>query len=462
MPFSKERYVIIYMSNNQNPLVLGYGNIRKLLWQYAIPSIIAMIATSIYSIVDSIFIGHGVGAMALAGLSISFPFMNLGAAFGSLIGVGAAAMLSVRLGAKDYKSAEEILGNLVLLNIITGFLFSLVCFIFLDPILYFFGASQATLPYARSFMKILLYGNIITHLYFGLNGLMRSSGYPQRAMITVLISVFVNIVLAPIFIFYFKWGIAGAALATMLAQLSAFIFELWHFCNKKSFIHFKPTIFVLKKDIVYGIISIGIAPFLLNACASIIVIIVNRKLLMYGGDMAVGAFGVINRLLMLFVMIVLGLTQGMQPIVGYNYGAKQYDRVMKTFRYTILIATALTTLGFLLGELFPTAMVALFTSDAELMRLSKQGLQISVLAFPIVGYQIVVSQFFQSIGKAREAVFLSLSRQMLFLFPLLLIIPYFWELNGVWLSMPISDSLATIVAVILISRQLNKLKKEMQ
>lgn len=448
------------MSDSQNPLVLGYGNIRKLLWQYSIPSIIAMIATSLYSIIDSIFIGHGVGAMALAGLSITFPFMNLGAAFGSLVGVGAAAMMSVRLGAKDYQSAEKILGNLVLLNVITGFLFSLVCLIFLDPILYFFGASEATLPYARDFMKILLYGNIITHLYFGLNGLIRSSGYPRKAMITILISVFVNIILAPIFIFYFQWGIKGAALATLLAQLSAFVYELFHFFNKNNFIHFKPNIFVLKKDIVSGIISIGIAPFLVNACASVIVIVVNRKLLFYGGDMAVGAYGIVNRLSTLFLMIVLGLTQGMQPIVGYNYGAKQYDRAIKAFRFTVLIATLLTTTGFILGELFPTAMVSLFTSDMELMRLSKIGLQISVALFPIVGFQIVVGQFFQSIGKAKEAIFLSLSRQMLFLLPLLFIIPYFWELNGVWMSIPISDFLATIVAVILISRQLNKFKKE--
>ena len=448
------------MSDSQNPLVLGYGNIKKLLWQYSIPSIIAMIATSLYSIIDSIFIGHGVGAMALAGLSITFPFMNLGAAFGSLVGVGAAAMMSVRLGAKDYQSAEKILGNLVLLNVITGFLFSLVCLIFLDPILYFFGASEATLPYARDFMKILLYGNIITHLYFGLNGLIRSSGYPRKAMITILISVFVNIILAPVFIFYFQWGIKGAALATLLAQLSAFVYELFHFFNKNNFIHFKPNIFVLKKDIVSGIISIGIAPFLVNACASVIVIVVNRKLLFYGGDMAVGAYGIVNRLSTLFLMIVLGLTQGMQPIVGYNYGAKQYDRAIKAFRFTVLIATLLTTTGFILCELFPTAMVSLFTSDMELMRLSKIGLQISVALFPIVGFQIVVGQFFQSIGKAKEAIFLSLSRQMLFLLPLLFIIPYFWELNGVWMSIPISDFLATIVAVILISRQLNKFKKE--
>jgi len=305
-----------------------------------------------------------------------------------------------------------------------------------------------------------LYGNIITHLYFGLNGLIRSSGYPRKAMITILISVFVNIILAPVFIFYFQWGIKGAALATLLAQLSAFVYELFHFFNKNNFIHFKPNIFVLKKDIVSGIISIGIAPFLVNACASVIVIVVNRKLLFYGGDMAVGAYGIVNRLSTLFLMIVLGLTQGMQPIVGYNYGAKQYDRAIKAFRFTVLIATLLTTTGFILGELFPTAMVSLFTSDMELMRLSKIGLQISVALFPIVGFQIVVGQFFQSIGKAKEAIFLSLSRQMLFLLPLLFIIPYFWELNGVWMSIPISDFLATIVAVILISRQLNKFKKE--
>jgi putative MATE family efflux protein len=304
------------MSVNQSPLVLGYGNIGKLLWQYSIPSIIAMVATSLYNIIDSIFIGHGVGAMAISGLAITFPFMNLGAAFGSLIGVGGAAIMSVRLGAKDKRSAEEILGNVVLLNVISGLFFSASCLIFLDPILLFFGASDATIPYARSFMEVLLYGNIITHLYFGLNGLIRSSGYPRKAMITVLISVVVNLLLAPLFIFVFKWGITGAALATLLAQFSAFIFESFHFFNKNSYIRFSSDIFKLKKNIVYDIISIGIAPFLLNACASFIVIIINRKLLFYGGDLAVGAFGIVNRLAMLFIMIVLGLTQGMQPIVG--------------------------------------------------------------------------------------------------------------------------------------------------
>ncbi|NLJ81653.1 MAG: MATE family efflux transporter [Bacteroidales bacterium] len=448
------------MSNNQSPLVLGYGNIGKLLWQYSVPSIIAMVATSLYNIVDSIFIGHGVGPMALAALSISFPFMNLGAAFGSLIGVGGAAIMSVRLGAKDYRSAEEILGNLVLLNIITGIFFSLVCLLFLDSILLFFGASAETLPYARSFMRILLYGNVITHLYFGLNGMLRSSGYPHKAMITALISVVINIMLAPLFIFVFKWGIEGAALATLLAQVFALLYEALHFFSKKSYIHFKLNIFVLKKNIVKDIISIGIAPFLLNAGGSIIVIIINRSLLLYGSDLAVGAYGIIVRLATLFVMIVLGLTQGMQPIVGYNYGAKQYDRVLKTFKYTVIWAVCITTVGFLLGELFPRYMASMFTTDEELIRLSKEGLQISVILFPIVGFQMVVSQFFQSIGRAKEAVFLSVSRQILFLLPLLFIFPYFWGTKGVWISMPVSDFLATIVAIILIVRQLNKLKKQ--
>lgn len=448
------------MSNNQSPLVLGYGNIRKLLWQYSIPSIIAMVATSLYNIVDSIFIGHGVGSMALAALSISFPFMNLGAAFGSLIGVGGAAIMSVRLGAKDYRSAEEILGNLVLLNIITGVFFSVICLLFLDTILLFFGASAETLPYARSFMKILLYGNVITHLYFGLNGMLRSSGYPHKSMITALISVVINCVLAPLFIFVFKWGIEGAALATLLAQVFALFYEALHFFSKKSYIHFKTNIFVLKKNIVKDIISIGIAPFLLNAGGSIIVIIINRSLLLYGSDLAVGAYGIIVRLATLFTMIVLGLTQGMQPIVGYNYGAKQYDRVLKTFKYTVIWAVCITTVGFLLGELFPQYMASMFTTDEELILLSKEGLQITVILFPIVGFQMVVSQFFQSIGKAKEAVFLSISRQILFLLPLLFIFPHFWGTKGVWMSMPVSDFLATIVAFVLIIKQLNKLKKQ--
>jgi len=330
---------------------------------------------------------------------------------------------------------------------------------FLDPILLFFGASEVTLPYARSFMKVLLYGNVITHLYFGLNGMLRSSGYPQKAMITVLISVLVNCILAPIFIFVFHWGIIGAALATIMAQIAALCYEMIHFLNKKSYIRFISNIFVLKKEIVRDIISIGIAPFLLNAGGCVIVIIINRSLHYYGGDMAVGAYGIVVRLAMFFVMIVLGLTQGMQPIIGYNYGAKQFARVLKTFNYAVLCAVFITTTGFLLGELLPTFMVSLFTSDTELIRLSKEGLQITMIVFPIVGFQMVVSQFFQSIGKAKQAIFLSISRQILFLLPLLFIFPHFWGTKGVWLSMPLSDFLSTIIAVFLIIKQLKEFKK---
>ncbi|MFA7401897.1 MAG: MATE family efflux transporter [Bacteroidales bacterium] len=446
------------MSNIKSPAALEYDNIGKLLWQYSIPSIIAMVATSLYNIIDSIFIGQGVGAMAISGLAITFPFMNLAAAFGSLIGVGGAAIMSVRLGAKDYRSAEEILGNVFLLNCITGILFTVFGLLFLDPVLMFFGASEATLPYARSFMKILLYGNIITHLYFGLNGLIRSSGYPKKAMINVLISVLINCILAPIFIFVFDMGIAGAAWATLIAQASAFVSELFHFFKKSSYIRFKTDIFVLKKNLVYDITSIGIAPFLLNACASLIVIVLNRKLLTHGGDLSVGAYGIINRIGTFFVMIVLGLTQGMQPIVGYNFGAKKYARALKTFKYTCLCAVCITTFGFLLGEIFPVQIVSLFTTDKKLIDISSEGLRIMMIMFPFVGFQMVVSQFFQSIGKAKEAVFMSLSRQMLFLLPFLFIFPYFWGTTGVWFSMPMSDFLATIVALILFIRQLNKFK----
>ena len=447
------------MSRNNSPLVLGYDKIGKLLWQYSIPSIIAMVATSVYNIVDSIFIGHGVGAMAISGLAITFPLMNLTAAFGSLIGVGSAALMSVRLGAKDKRSAEEILGNLVILNVLSGILFSVFCLIFLDPILIFFGASEVTLPYARSFMEVLLYGNVITHLYFGLNGLIRSSGYPRKAMITVLISVVVNCILAPVFIFVFDWGMAGAAWATLLAQLSAFIFELFHFFNKSSYIRFQSGIFVLKKNLVFDIISIGVAPFIVNAGASLIVIVVNRKLQLYGSDLTIGAYGIINRLGTLFIMIVLGLTQGMQPIVGYNYGAKQYERVVKALKYTIICAVCITSTGFLLGELVPFAMVSMFTSDKELIAISIEGLRFVVLMFPFVGFQLVVSQFFQSIGKAKEAAFMSLSRQMLFLLPFLFLFSHFWGTKGVWVSMPASDFLATIVATILLIRRLRVFNK---
>jgi len=428
------------------PLTLGTEKIRNLLIQYSLPAIIAMTASSLYNITDSIFIGHGVGALAISGLAITFPFMNLSAAFGSLVGVGAATLMSVRLGQKDYTTANQILGNVFVLNIIFGLAFTIISLIFLDPILYFFGASPATLPYAHDFMVIILIGNVITHIYLGLNGLLRSIGKPEKAMYATLTTVGLNLILNPLFIFGFKWGIRGSALATVLSQTILLIWQIKLFSDKENFIHFQKGIFKLDKRIVKESLAIGMSPFLMNAVGSIIVIVLNQSLIRHGGDLAVGAYGIINRVTFLFAMVVVGLNQGMQPIAGYNFGAQKFDRVNEVLKLTILFATAIMTVGFLIGELFPRAVASIFTKDKELIRLASEGLRITFIFFPIVGFQMVTTNFFQSIGMAGKAVFLSLTRQLIYLLPCLLIFPSIYGLKGVWYSMPVADLLATLTA----------------
>jgi putative MATE family efflux protein len=428
------------------PLTLGTEKIRNLLIQYSLPAIIAMTASSLYNITDSIFIGHGVGALAISGLAITFPFMNLSAAFGSLVGVGAATLMSVRLGQKDYTTANQILGNVFVLNIIFGLAFTIISLIFLDPILYFFGASPATLPYAHDFMVIILIGNVITHIYLGLNGLLRSIGKPEKAMYATLTTVGLNLILNPLFIFGFKWGIRGSALATVLSQTILLIWQIKLFSDKENFIHFQKGIFKLDKRIVKESLAIGMSPFLMNAVGSIIVIVLNQSLIRHGGDLAVGAYRIINRVTFLFAMVVVGLNQGMQPIAGYNFGAQKFDRVNEVLKLTILFATAIMTVGFLIGELFPRAVASIFTKDKELIRLASEGLRITFIFFPIVGFQMVTTNFFQSIGMAGKAIFLSLTRQLIYLLPCLLIFPSIYGLKGVWYSMPVADLLATLTA----------------
>jgi len=444
------------MEMKSPPLALGTDNIWHLLMQYAIPSVIAMTASSLYNITDSIFIGQGVGALAISGLAITFPLMNISAAFGSLVGVGASALMSLRLGQKDYTAANSILGNVFVLNLILGLIYTTLILIFLEPILYFFGASSDTLPYARDFMVIISIGNIMTHMYLGLNALLRASGHPATAMYATLFSVLINIILAPLFIFVFRWGIRGAALATVLAQTIMLMWQIRIFSDKTSMIHLRKDTFRLKRKIVLDSMAIGLAPFLMNIAASGIVIIINQALIRNGGDLAVGAFGIINRLAALFVMIVLGLNMGMQPIAGYNFGAGQYDRVNRVLILTILLATAVTTAGFITGVFFPRAVASLFTRDARLIEISVEGLRIVLVLFPIIGFQMVASTFFQSIGMAGKAIFMSLTRQVLFLLPMLLIFPTFFGVRGVWYSMPAADFLSGIVAVILLVSQYRK------
>lgn len=371
------------MTAQKTPTALGTESIGKLLMQYAVPAIIAMTASSLYNMVDSIFIGHGVGTMALSALALTFPLMNLGAAFGALVGVGAATLISVKLGQKDYDTAQRVLGNVFVLNILLGLAFTVIVFPFLNPILYFFGGSDETVEYARQFMEIILLGNVVTHLYLGLNAVLRASGHPKQAMYATIATVAINTILAPIFIFMFDWGIRGAAIATVSAQVIALLWQLKQFNNANELLHFRRGIFRLKRKIVFDSLAIGMSPFLMNLAACLIVILINQGLKKYGGDLAIGAFGIVNRLVFIVVMIVMGLNQGMQPIAGYNFGAKLYDRVNKVLKLTIIYATCVTTFGFLVGMLAPNLVVGIFTSDAELTELSATGLRITVMFFPL-------------------------------------------------------------------------------
>ncbi|MBO5080702.1 MAG: MATE family efflux transporter [Bacteroidaceae bacterium] len=447
------------MSQKGNAMELGTQPVGKLLMQYAIPAIIAMTASSLYNIVDSIFIGQGVGPLAISGLAVTFPFMNLGAAFGAMVGVGASTLISVKLGQRDYGTAQVVLGNVVTLNTIIGVVYTIVCLMFLDPILYFFGASADTIVYARDFMEVILLGNIFTHMYLGLNAVLRASGHPQKAMYATINTVVINTILAPIFIYGFEWGIRGAAIATVIAQIVSLIWQFKILTDKNELLHLRRGIYHLQSKIVKNMIAIGLSPFCMNVASCFIVIFINQGLKEYDGDLAIGAYGIVNRLMFICVMIVMGITQGMQPIAGYNYGAQQYHRVNEVLKLAIWGATAVTTFTFLVGELIPELTVSIFTTDEGLISRAAEGFRIAVLVFPIVGFQMVTSNFFQSIGMANKAIFLSLTRQLLFLLPCLIILPTFMGAAGIWWSMPASDLAASIVAAVLLHKQFQAFKK---
>lgn len=439
-------------------LRLGTEPIPRLLRQYALPAIIAMTASSLYNIVDSVFIGHGVGPMALSGLTVAKPFMDICAAFGSLVGVGASTLVAIKLGENDVRSAQRVLGNVIVLNVLLSAVVTIVGLVFLDPILRLFGASDQTLPYARSYMIPILVGNVLTHIYFGLNNVLRSSGHPMRSMTATIVAVLLNIVLDPIFIFVFDMGVRGAAIATMLSQAVAVVWQLTIFCDPKEMLHFNRKMWRLDPQIVWMSLAIGMAPFLMNLAHCLVVVILNNQLKSYGGDMAIAAYGVINRVTFVFAMIVMGLNQGMQPIAGYNFGAKRFDRMLAVFRLTAIYATVVTSLVFLLAELCPQLMVQLFTYDEGLIRISVPAMRIVLCVFFCTGFQMVTGNFFTSIGMAGKSIFLSLSRQVLFLIPLSLLLPSWLGLNGVWASLPLSDLLSAIIAAIMLQYQLSKFK----
>ena len=442
------------------PLELGTAPVGKLLKKYALPAIIAMAASSIYNMVDSIFIGQGCGALAISGLAVTFPLMNLSAAFGTLVGVGGATLTSVLLGQKNYATAKRVLSNVFILNVAIGLIFTVISMAFLNPILRFFGASADTLPYARDYMIPILLGNIVTHLYFGLNSIVRVSGHPEKAMAATLLTVGVNTALDPLFIFVFKMGIQGAAIATIISQCISLVWILRILCDKREFLHFSRDSFGVDWGIARRSLTIGLAPFLMNVASCFVVIFINNQFKHYGGDLAIGAYGIVNRLVFIFLMIVMGFTQGMQPIAGYNYGAKQYDRVLRVFRLTVFCACIATSICFIVGVFFPRTAASLFTRDPQLIEMAARGFKIDVLLFLIIGRQMVISHFFQSLGLAGKAIFLSLTRQLLFLLPFLAILPRFFGTDGVWFSMPASDLAALIVSEIMFASLKRQFKKE--
>lgn len=453
------------MSQSPTPAAneLGTQPIGKLLVQYSVPAIIASVATSLYNIVDSIFIGQGVGPMAIAGLAITFPLMNLVIGFCTLIAVGGATISSIFLGQKNLARATETVNTVMVLCVIHSVVFGGLAYILMDEVLALFGATPETLPYAREFMEVIILGTPISYIFIGLNNIMRATGYPRKAMYSALLSVTVNVVLAPIFIFKLGWGIRGAALATVCGQTAAFFWVLHHFTSRKSFVHFNFKAGFFNWQVIKRIYAIGLSPFLMNCCACFVVVFLNKSLLSVAGDLgniAVGAYGILNRTTMFFVMIVFGVTQGMQPILGYNFGADNWPRVKGTLYRGIWIGAGITFVGWILTESMPDQLSALFTTDQTMIDIARRAYRIYFIIYPVVGAQVVIQNYFQSIGKPKLSIFLSLTRQLIFLVPLLAILPPRMGVDGVWYSMVGSDGLAFLLAVVIVIISTRKYNKD--
>lgn len=447
--------------DSKNLRELSEAPVGRLLWRYSLPAVVGMLVMSLYNIIDRVFIGQWVGPEAIAGLAITFPVMNLSAALGVLIGAGGSARISILLGAKDHKGAEAVLGNsLVLLTIIICCYLSVFA-IFIDEILLAFGASEVTLPYARDFMLYILPGMFMTNFAFTFNNFMRASGYPLRAMVTMFIGAGMNLVLAPIFIYYLELGIKGAAIATDISMMISAFFVLSHFFSSKSTLRFKADrrMYGLRARVIIPVISIGAAPSVVNAAACFINVIINKTLYAHGGDTAVAAAGIFTTYTSLMTMVVVGICQGMQPIIGYNYGAGRIHRLRRTYWLAVGVSTVIVTVGQVIGLSMPHLIGRAFTTDAGLISETSRCLHISLLAFTVVGFQIVSTTLFQSIGKAAASIFLSLTRQVLFLIPLLLILPPKFGLDGVWAAFPTSDIIATMVTAVMITWQLSRFRK---
>lgn len=441
-----------------NSNILGEEKVSKLLWKFSVPAIIGMVVNALYNVVDSIFVGNGVGEIGLAAVAIAFPIMILLMAFGVLIGVGASSLVSIRLGEKRISDAEKILGNAYMLASIFMTGLSMVMLVFLDPILIALGTETIVLPYARDFTSVILLGSVFMHIGFGMNTIIRAQGDPKTAMMTMFISAGINVVLNPLFIFGFKMGISGSAWATVLAQAVAAIWVTIYFRSKKSLL--KLRIATMKPDpqIIKQIIKNGLSPFLMQFAASIVAVLFNFSLLKYGGEMAIASMGIIQRVSMLLLMPLLGISQGIQPIIGFNYGAQKYDRVIEALKLGIIVATCLSITGFCIIQLFDSKIISLFSQNPDLINMGTRGMQIVLAMLPILGFQLISAQYFQAVGKARYAIFLSLSRQVILLIPLIVIMPNLFGLMGAWIATPLADLGAAIITGIFLLQELRKLR----
>ncbi|KJR49123.1 hypothetical protein UF75_0420 [Desulfosporosinus sp. I2] len=436
---------------------LGEEKVGKLLLKFSIPAIIGMLVNGLYNIVDRIFVGQGVGALALSGTAISFPFTLAIMAFGMLIGIGATAVISIRLGQQKKEEAEQIVGNAFVLLLAISLIITLLGFAFMDPLLLLFGASSDVLPYAKEYLTVLLWGAVFQTIGFGMNNFIRAEGNPKVAMYTMILGAVLNTILNPIFIFVLHLGVAGSALATVISQFITAVWVLSYFLGKRALLKLHVRNLKLKWAFVRDILAIGVSPFSMQIVGSVVTVLLNKALVNYGGDLSIAAMGVINSIAMLIFMPVFGIGQGAQPILGYNYGARRYDRVKQTLRLSIMGATGVMVFGFILVELFPVALMALFSKDTELIRIGSNGLRIFLIMLPVIGFQVMAVNYFQATGKPRKSLFLSLSRQLIFLVPMILILPKFWGLTGVWLAGPVADLASSGLTVLWLHKDLKQL-----
>lgn len=445
------------MSDNSNLNILLTKSPGRLLWEYSLPAVTGMLVMALYNIVDRVFVGQVVGPQAIAGLTVTFPVMNISTALGVLIGVGASARVSIFLGQKKTDLAEQVLGNAFIMTILIGISYIIGFYFFLEPLLRSFGASDATLPYAFEFMTWQLPGLLFANLTYSMNNLIRSSGYPKVAMYTMLLGAAINVILDPVFIYWLDMGIRGAAIATDIAMFISMLFVLLHFTRKNVTIRFRKGIYKLDWNIIWGMITIGAAPSIVNVAGCLINIIINNSLLTFGGDNAVAAAGIFTTFTQVQISVVVGICQGMQPVIGYNYGAGRIDRLKKVYYWAVLASTVIVGTGWLVSNLFPHLIPRCFSTDSGLIAVATSALHIALTCFWMVGFQIVSTTLFQAVGAAAKSIFLGLTRQVIFLLPLLYLLPRWYGLNGIWYSFPAGDACATIVTILLVWHEFHKI-----